>query len=114
MSAAQHTVGTLIDALASVPPETPIPGLSKSVDSYRGYYEHVAIEPSEDGTTAGELLGVLRAKVGTFMYGYKGGEFVFDPSCLVFVAWYGDTGPMLCGVPGSVEFVQVGEPDWWA
>lgn len=90
------TVGDLIDWLKTRHPNAVIPGLSADADSYRGYYEHVSIEPG-DYVYAGDLLAHLESQVGTTMTGYKGGEYKFDLGCYVFVARYGCTGPFLAG-----------------
>lgn len=65
----------------------------KQIDSYRGFYEHVAIGylPYEDpgDPLVGQLLEALKAKVGTAMEGYKGGDYTMDADCLLWVANYG-------------------------
>ena len=86
------TVGSLIEHLTTLDPQVKLQ-LSNHVDSYRGYYEHVAISPGK--ATAGELLKELKSRIGTVMYGYKGGEFRITPHCDVYVAGYGDLGPAL-------------------
>lgn len=86
------TVGSLIEHLTTLDPRVKLQ-LSNDVDSYRGYYEHVAISPGE--ATAGELLKELKSRIGTVMYGYKGGEYRFTPHCDVYVAGYCDLGPAL-------------------
>lgn len=97
------TVDRLLAVLDALPADSVLQGLSREVDSYRGFYEHVAVEPGE-GVTAGELAAELRAKIGTTMHGYKGGDFAFRGRCYVFVAGWGDTGPSLAG------FTDDGEP----
>src|SRR5690606_33498520 len=79
------TVGSLIEHLTTLDPQVKLQ-LSNHVDSYRGYYEHVAISPGK--ATAGELLKELKSRIGTVMYGYKGGEFPFTPHFDVYVAGY--------------------------
>lgn len=88
-------VGTLIEHLGDLPRERVIDGLDSDADSYRGYYNHVAIAPGR--TTVGALLDELKSNVGTTMTGYKGGEYAFAEGCYVFVAPWGDCGPMLIG-----------------
>lgn len=97
------TVDMLIAELDRMSPEAPLAALSDKATSYRGYYEHVAIEPGE-GTTAGSLSAYLKSRLGAPMYGYKGGDYTFDGDCYVFVAGYGETGPALAG------FTEDGEP----
>lgn len=46
------------------------------IDSYRGYYEQLAVGYSEGvGLTVTELLTKLREAVGKTFTGYKGGEY---------------------------------------
>ena len=65
----------------------------KQIDSYRGFYEHVAIGflPPDSGedVLVGQLLEALKAKVGTAMEGYKGGDYTMDASCPLWVANWG-------------------------
>lgn len=97
------TVGQLIDVLDGMAPDAPILELSADADSYRGYYQHVSIEPGQ-GTTAKDLRDYLRTRLGTHMEGWKGGDFTFKEDCYVFVAPQGSTGPSLAG------FTDEGEP----
>lgn len=93
------TIKDLIHALAAMEPDAPI-SLSTNIDSYRGRYKHVAIDP--DGTTtAGELREALLEMQGTTMTGYKGGDFPVTEDCLVFLAGWGDLGPMLVDFEGA-------------
>jgi hypothetical protein len=71
-----------------------VPGLSADSDSYRGYYERLAIEPGS-GVKAIDLFVHLNMKLGTIMTGYKGGDFFIGMETLVHVAHWGDTGPKL-------------------
>jgi len=105
------TIGTLLDLLDSLPGDIKIIGLTAESDSYRVYYEHVAIEPGGE-TTVQALRDHIRSKVGTVMQGYKGGDFDYDYDCHVFVAPYGGTGDMLCGlipVDDHLETLRVEE-----
>lgn len=94
--AEQMTVGSLRERLAELPDDLVIRGLSDEADSYRGYYEHVGIEPGE--TTVTKLSLELSSKVGTYMEGYKGGLWEFGDHCRVFVASHGTTGPELINI----------------
>lgn len=96
----QITLGGLIALLSERPSDqgvrfdfcdlSPNP---KQIDSYRGFYEHVAIGylPYEDPTDVlvGQLLEALRAKLGTAMEGYKGGDYTMDADCPLWVANWG-------------------------
>jgi len=103
------TVGDLITFLREQDPHATIRGLSDDAMSYRGYYEHVGIEPGE--TTVEALLTELERKVGTTMHGYKGGDFPFEDRCLVFVAYYGSTGDKLIGFDENLQAVTM-EDTW--
>lgn len=93
----QMTVREVLDKLGEIPRDIPITGLSADSDSYRGYYERLAIEPGL-GAEAGELFDHLARKLGTYMTGYKGGEFEIHGDTLVHVARWGDTGKMLVDI----------------
>ena len=68
------------------------------VDSYRGYYSDLAIEPGGDAT-AHQLAGALDAAVGATFTGYKGGDFVMSRVTPVWVSPYGDaSGLAVTGV----------------
>ena len=78
--------------------------LEPYVDSYRGYYDHVAMEPAVGGISGALLHERLARLIGTTMQGYKGGDYLVHEGCQVFLAYYGETGPMLVG------FTDDGEP----
>lgn len=61
------------------------------IDSYRGYYEHVAIEPGSknERTTVGDLLRMVKRAIGGTFRGYKGGEFEMTSFTPV---WYSEWG----------------------
>ncbi len=83
ITATQMTLGELIDELSKFKPDAWVmfafgrlrPGY---VDSYRGYYNELAIEP--DGTDrhrkVGDLVVELKVCIGRKFTGYKGGEYV--------------------------------------
>lgn len=104
------TLGELIDALEKCKPESGVQfdfcGMTPDgVDSYRGYYDHLAIGHKDEGAvTAGELLAELRAAVGKVFEGYKGGDFRMDRDTPMWVANYGRSG--------STAVVGVRELSW--
>lgn len=61
------------------------------VDSYRGYYSDLAIEPGGDsyGSVA-YGLDLLREAVGKTFTGYKGGDYTMTSRTLVWVDHYGN------------------------
>ena len=63
-----------------------------SLDSYRGYYEDLALEPTSHPITAEQLYVKLKQAHGATFTGYKGGEFKMDGDTPLWVAEYGNTG----------------------
>lgn len=61
-------------------------------DSYRGYYDHLAIcfHDAPQCVTAADFLAKLKAADGQVFTGYKGGEFRMGPRTPVWVANHGD------------------------
>ncbi len=86
-------VGSLIEWCDAHGSEV-LEGLSDEVGSWRGDYTEVAIEPGA-GITASALAETLRARIGTKMAGFKGGEYSFERWCDVHVAAYGEEGGAL-------------------
>jgi hypothetical protein len=78
-----------------------------SVDSYRGYYDHLAMGWSADGAPkVADLLGRLREALGAVFTGYKGGEFRMDADTPMWVANYGRSD--------STAIIGISECDYWA
>lgn len=113
------TIERLIDELDDVPAETvvvtDVMGLDGKVTypgephSYRGYYERLALEPSNREATAGELRKILADTIGDVFEGYKGGDYEMAGWTLVHIAAYGSTGPYVCGVSYNGENTLVVE-----
>ncbi len=96
-------LGELIERLSALDPEARImfdfcdcfP--LADVDSYRGYYEDLAIawssyEPGKrEPVKVSQLLDTLRGAVGSTYDGYKGGEFTMHDHSRVWVANSGDS-----------------------
>lgn len=90
--------------------------LPRAVDSYRGYYDHLAMgwetwedvqkrkPPYSDGPTAVSILANLKNAVGETFTGYKGGEYRMDEDTPVWVANNGEA-------PGS-GIVDVHSDGW--
>lgn len=89
----QFTVGSLIEWCEAHESDV-LDGVSEQVGSWRGDYYEVAIEPG-DGVTGRSLGSVLRARLGTKMTGYKGGEFEISAYCDVYLAEWGSIGGAL-------------------
>ena len=71
-----------------------------TLDSYRGYYEDLAIGWSRDGEiTVTDLLARLRECVGKMFHSYKGGTYVMDLETPLWVANCGSShSTMVVGV----------------
>jgi len=59
--------------------------------SYRGYYEDLYIDRSDELQTVGAVRQMLESAVGEEFTGYKGGEFVMTKMTMVWVAEYGNS-----------------------
>lgn len=80
------------------------------VDSYRGYYDHLAMgwetwedirkrDPYCDGMTVTDIVENLKSAVGKSFVGYKGGEFTMSDDTPVWVDNHGEaTGTGIVGV----------------
>ena len=73
-----------------------------TVDSYRGYYQDLALEPSiREPGTVGQLLDLLDSAWGRDFHGYKGGTYTMTGRTLLWVACWGDaSGLMLTRIVG--------------
>ena len=95
LEAGVMTLGALAETLAGLDPDLAVsldgqhvPG---SVYSYRGYYDHAAIEPVRGPAgTVGRLARDLTMAIGSVVNGWKGGTYVLTRSAPVWVA---DGGP---------------------
>lgn len=101
------TMGELIEKLQAVY-DSPLPEYVKDrdqrqvyfdwcdfrpgyTDSYRGYYDHIAIEPKPNRATyLKDFIKALRERIGTTMHGWKGGEYEVTPATPVWVAESGE------------------------
>jgi len=92
------TLGQLIEKLRELPPDAGVRGLGAEVDSYRGYYERNAIEPSGETIFAHDLADRYADQIGKPIHGYKGGDYEVSSGENVYLADYGRTGPNICGL----------------
>jgi hypothetical protein len=101
-SAPNLRLGGLIDSLAALDPSLPIQSDDGNsfagFDSYRGYYEDLALEPSGIQSTVGAVLAEARKAVGEMFTGYKGGDFWMTKNTVLWIANYGDCGKALVAV----------------
>ena len=98
----QMTLGGLIERLKQLDEQTIIK-CGKRLDSYRGYYEDLAIEPSETGVNVVEFIKACEEADGETFTGYKGGDFTMDLDTPIFVAYYGSTGSPLKNIANGGE-----------
>lgn len=95
--AGQWTLGRFIDALNAAPPDHCIRFRFASAgvgdfNSYRGYYDHLAIEPTVSGSLVKDVLERAAACMGHTFTGYKGGNYVMHAGTPLWVAYYGSSG----------------------
>jgi hypothetical protein len=111
----QWTLGQLIDALEKRDAADEVwfdfvdmvPG---KVDSYRGYYEQLAIAPQKRDwnarVTVASFLAVLRSALSTTFHGYRGGEYTMHRHTPLWVAERGDShSTAVVGVVGEGHVV---------
>jgi hypothetical protein len=89
----------LLDSLNSLDSNAYIYGVSREFDSYRGYYEHIAVAPNDTHKMSlAAFINLLVAQVGRTYTGYKGGDYTMGKQTEVFVAHYGCCGKLVDGV----------------
>lgn len=95
--AGQITLGELA-ALLDAAPDIPVVLRSANLggvqrpgeyNSFRGYYDHIALGTGDSDVTAHALAAQTRAAIGATFMGYKGGEFTMSRATPV---WYADVG----------------------
>lgn len=67
--------------------------IPRKIDSYRGFYEQLAISYDDDWQTemkVADILGVLRGVVGKTLTGYKGGDYLMGEDTPVWAAKWGE------------------------
>lgn len=85
------------------------------VDSYRGYYEQLAIDPGSQEkldkagpTRCIDMAQTLLEALNRTFYGYKGGEFSMFDETPVWVSEYGRaSGDMVVGVEEKADMVVI-------
>lgn len=112
------SLGTLRSALAVLPPDLPVVidggGSPGELDSYRGYYERLAFDPSGEATTAAAVIASLDAADGETYQGYKGGDYDMGGHTFLHVASYGDCGPCVVGlrVEADRAVIETKDEEW--
>ena len=108
LSESQMTLGKMIAALSTLPPDAEVPNLCKA-HSYRGYYDDLAFEHHDGMRPAKDLLAECKAAMGEVFEGYKGGDFVMGALTPVWVAEYGSTGDKLLEI--TADGIRTGSDD---
>jgi hypothetical protein len=93
----QMTLGDVIKTLEAMPGEATIEILGE-LDSYRGYYDDLAFEPTPERRTVLAVLKECRAAMGKVFGGYKGGDYQMGEMTPIWVAEYGNTGMKLISI----------------
>lgn len=93
----QWTLGQFIDALSKVEQHRDICFefchlYPTTLNSYRGYYDDVAVGVGDKPVTVNELVANLTSKLGTVMTGYKGGNYLVGRTTPLWVANWGCVG----------------------
>lgn len=97
-SLTQMTLGGLIIRLEQFPKDRKIQRLY-SPHSYRGYYEDLAFELSENDATVSELTDLLRNEcLGETFEGYKGGLFTMKEDAPLWIAEWGCCGSKIIDI----------------
>ena len=109
----QLNLGQLIFLLERIDPKLTIRFafggfIPTSIDSYRGYYEQLAIGYAEPGgerkeCTVEELLKLCRDKVGATVSGYKGGDYDVGERTWMWAANWGE-----CHSCAIVDVIETG------
>lgn len=77
--------------------------------SYRGYYEDLAFERSDEPTPAREVWDMCERALSLSYGGYKGGDYTYDRTTPLWLAAYGETGEAIVDVdpvePGVLALV---------
>lgn len=100
LAAAPASNAVLIDRYGAAP---------AAMASYRGYYDHVAIETSCLRTTVGAYLAVVDTALKATFEGYKGGSYEMGTDTPVWVSEWGQcSGVAVVGVKteGAITALQ--------
>ena len=91
----QMLLGELVNAVHAIPDADAVVTIDgvhtpKHVQSYRGYYNELAIEYEDNpsGIRAEALLDLLAGAIGSTHQGYKGGDYTMHRSTPVWVSHY--------------------------
>ena len=87
-------LGKLIEVLQTLSPERVLEQGLRNPHSYRGYYDQLAFEPTQNITVA-QMLEEAKSADGEAYMGYKGGAFEMNEDTDVYIAFEGSTGEEL-------------------
>ena len=96
------SLGSLIEELTRYNPFNKVRFGIHAPHSYRGYYEHIAFEPTTEMTIE-EILNVAKSVLDEMFEGYKGGDFTMCKDTPVWIANWGSSGWPL--TPELLEFI---------
>lgn len=95
------TLGKLIAALNEANPQMEVVfdcgGSPGGPHSYRGYYSDLSF-PAVGKITAGALLALCNAVLGSTLEGYKGGDFLMKDDTPLWHAAWGSCGLAIVGI----------------
>lgn len=79
------------------------PAAPEDIDSYRGFYDHLAIGIDSESkyTSAVDFLSTLKEAVGKTFTGYKGGDYTMNRNTPLWIDDYGDCSS--CAVIGLYD-----------
>lgn len=106
------TLDALITALVTCPDQDApieIGGCpAGEFDSYRGYYDQLALGTGLEPKTVGELLAKASEAKGKVFQGYKGGDFQMHGRTPVWFSEYGESsGIAIVGINHDDDVVQL-------
>lgn len=105
----QLTLGGLIAAMEKRPRDEEVrfvfgSFVARSLGSYRGYYDHLAIEYDDNWRkpeTVAAWLEKLRGAIGETYSGYKGGDYVMSEATPMWASNYGNADH--CAIVGIAD-----------
>lgn len=90
------SLSTIIDRLKKEDPARIVAHGFHNPHSYRGDYEQLAFEPTEN-VTVGSMLACAESALGATYSGYKGGEYTMHGFTDCWLAEYGCTSEDMLG-----------------
>ena len=100
----QMTLGKLLRILNDMHNLDDVQGI-KNPHSYRGYYEDLAFEPTDEIIKVIDLKAICQSARGKTFEGWKGGSYEMNEDTPVWIAERGDCGKKLIAInpDGSLE-----------